>query len=267
MPLLCWVGLLLYVPGIYQEGKIIYGWVAANRDTERCSEDTCGYIPPPFPKDSDEIKVTKHHTVKNVRVTLITGLFLLFCVMQASVTYDSLLLNNWKNSTGLQNTRPIYYLDQLTEPIRDFSKIYLGITNHPVFMDRHFAGYNHVIAVEAELADGKRIWLPIIDQEGHADWYIYSFNWVNWTFRVVGPNVNQTNLYNGIRDYSTFWAFKNGHDIKSTVFHVYLKRVEVPTEWQYNFLKNQKAQPWMEISTGRWIDNEFVMDLPIIEQM
>ena len=267
MPLLFWIGILLYVPGIYHIGNLVYGWVAANRNTERCTEDNCGYIPPSFPSDVDTVKVTKNLTVMNIRVGLITGFFLLLCVFQSAVTYDSLLLNNFKESTGLQNTRPIYFMDRITDPIRAFSKIYLGITKHPVFMDKHFEGYNHVIAVEAELADGQRIWLPIIDKEGHADRYVYSFNWVKWTFRVVGPTVNQIRLYEGIRDFSTFWAFKNGHDIKSTVFHIYLKKVEVPREWQYNFLKNQKAQPWMEIGSGKWIDKTFEMNLPIIEQM
>ena len=267
MPLLFWIGALLYLPGIYHVGKWVYGWVAANRNTERCTEDNCGYVPPALPMDVDTVKVTKNVTIRNIRVALITGGFLLLCVFQAAVTYDSLLINKFKQSTGLQYTRPIYFMDQITKPISSFSKIYLGITKHPVFMDKHFEGYNHVIALEAELADGSRIWLPIIDKEGHADAYIYSFNWVNWTFRVVGPHVKQDQLYKGIRDYSTFWAFKNGHNIETTTFHVYLKRVEVPVEWQYNFLKNQKANPWMEIGSGKWTDEVFEIELPEIEMI
>jgi predicted DCC family thiol-disulfide oxidoreductase YuxK len=267
MPLLFWIGALLYVPGIYQFGRRVYGWVAANRNTERCTEDNCGYIPPSFPTDLDAIKVTKVLTVKNIRVAIITGFFLILCIFQAAVTYDSLWANNLKQSTGVQNTWPIYYLDQVTKPIQAFSKIYLGITKHPVFMDHHFTGYNHVIAVEAELQDGRRIWLPIIDKEGHADSYVYSFNWVKWTFRVVGPNVNQTRIHEGIRDFSTFWAFRNGHDINTTVFHIYVKKVEVPTEWEFDFLKRQKSQPWMEVGTGKWVNKTFEMTLPEIEQL
>lgn len=43
-------------------------------------------------------------------------------------------------------------------------------------------GYDHIYGVEAELHNGDRLWLPIIDKEGHVDKYAYSFNWVKWTF-------------------------------------------------------------------------------------
>jgi hypothetical protein len=41
----------------------------------------------------------------------------------------------------------------------------------------------------------------------------------------------------------------------------------VPVEWQYNFLKNQKANPWMEIGSGKWTNEVFEIELPEIEMI
>lgn len=145
------------------------------------------------------------------------------------------------------------------------SKSFFGIANHPVFMDGHFRGYNHLFTLEAELSDGTRRRLPILDYEGHVDNYLYSFAFVKWTFRVDGPKVNLDNLQNGIRDFSTFWAVKNNVPLGDVKFHVLVKEIDIPLKWEKDFLKKQEVKPWRNIGFGFWEDGIFKIELPEIE--
>lgn len=267
MPLLWPLGLLLWIPGLYHLGRFVYTQVAVNRHVERCTDENCGYSPPLFPKDNDQVKLTHGLTIKSLKVSAIFIGLSIFMVLQINISYNSALIQIGKKKIGFAKTRYEQIIQEYTEPIRHFSKVFFGITNHPVFMDGHFNEYNHIIGVEAELSNGERVWLPMVDKDGHAGLYAYSFNWVKWTFRVNAPKIKQPVLEKGIRDYATFWLFNHDLQPYDVKFHIYVKRVDVPMEWEKDFLTRQKAKPWQEVGTAFWQGNEFLIDIPEIESI
>jgi predicted DCC family thiol-disulfide oxidoreductase YuxK len=267
MPLLCWLGILLSLPGLRGLADQVYRWVARNRNVERCSQGVCGYSMDTGPADWDKIKVTRSLTFKKLRIAGILGMGFFFGALQLLVTYDSLLLNRFKVWTGFKSTTLSRWMDAASAPVMGASKVLFGITHHGVFMDSHFSGYNHILALEAELPNGRREWLPIIDRAGQPGKYLSSFVWVKWTFRVVGPRIQEARLKDGVRDFATFWAHCNGHPLEGIRWRIYLKKVEVPMDWRIDFLRLQKAQPWAEIGSAEWRGGAFHVDLPDVEAL
>jgi predicted DCC family thiol-disulfide oxidoreductase YuxK len=259
------IGLLLSVPGIYQIAKWIYRKIATERFVQRCSEENCGYIPPSLPIDHDQIKLNRKYTIKDLKISLIVfGLYIIF-FLQLIVTYNSPIAKKMKIKIGFEQS----YIDKkimvTSIKLENWAKRYVGITHHAVFMDYHFDGYNHIIALVAEDKNGIKYWLPIIDRKGFADMYIYGFNWVKWTFRANAPHINNKNLKTSVRDFTSFWAFKNGKNPKDLKYFIYVKKVDSATEWKKDFLQDQINKPWIIAGFAFWKNNDFKWQVVDIE--
>lgn len=269
IPVLLLPGLSLFIPGIYHAGRYFYNRIATNRYVERCTEENCGYTPPPVPKvNSDLIKVARNLTLGQLKTrSIYIGLAILF-LLQLNVTYNSQLINDLKSKISFKDSVAEKIIQKFSYPIGKFSKRFLGITPHDVFTDGHFDGYNHIIGIQAEDKNtGELLWLPIIRESGHVGRYLYSFVWAKWSFRVNSPEVNQEVLENGIRDFTAFWSKKNNRHPEEFVFHVLVKKIDTPVKWEKDFLKKQKAKPWMDVGTAEWKENIFEINIPVIEEL
>ncbi len=201
------------------------------------------------------------------RILMITIGISLILLLQVLASYFSPFIGMIFEKIGFRDTKIDNGIRPVLLKISEKSRTYFGVTNHPVFMDSHFAGYNHVIAVEGVEANGEKHWLPIIDQNGMPDYYNIGFGLVKWTFRVNGTVVNQKNLTLGIRDFTTFWTIKNGMEPDAVSFNLYVKKIEIPDHWEKNVLRRQIESPWIKCGEAKWEKGEFVSDLCNIESM
>lgn len=265
IPLLFPVFLFLKTPGIYHLAGKVYTLVAANRTKTRCTDESCGYSPPEVPKNDLQVKILQNLTLHQLKTFGWGMLLLVFIFFQINITFHSKLIQEGLNRTGIQENKIYQNVVGYSKKIWGGSKILFGITRHAVFMDEHFEDYNHILAVEAAFQDGSTQWLPIINKDGTAGWYDYSFLWVKWTFRVMDNHVDQALLEKGIRDFSTFWTIKNGYELDEVVFNIYVKRVEYPKEWERDFMKRQKMKPWKLVGEGYWHGSDFILKIPEIE--
>jgi predicted DCC family thiol-disulfide oxidoreductase YuxK len=257
----------LRVPGIYHLGKKIYKHVAINRNTERCTEANCGYVVPNLPTGDDKFKILSNLTLRDLKFKGVTIGLAFFVLLQFFTTFNSPLLKITRQKLGI-GTKPVVRIsEKIAYEIEDFSKIFFGITHHGVFMDRHFNGYNHSIAVVYKAPDGKERWLPIFDKNGTPGNYIFGPLWVKWTFRVNGPTIDQEKLAIGIRDFTAFWAHQNNVSLANAVFAIKVKKNREPKVWEYDFLKKELSNPWLDGGTVIWEDEVFKSAVREIEQM
>lgn len=268
IPLFFWLGWLMQIPGPKQFAAACYRAIADSRITQRCTDDNCGYTPPLIPKDSDSIKLTQTLTLGALRVRFIAlGIFLLL-MLQLNSTYNSDAVNALKQQTGWDKTGIERRIQSYTQPIRGFSKVFWGIKGHNVFLDAHFAGYNHIIAVEYIDPKGEQnIWLPITDYSGMPGEYQVGPLWTRWAFRVNGTRVREDNLKRGFRDFTAFWIGTTHHSFKDARFRIWVKYMDTPVGWEYNFLRNQMAKPWHDAGTVQWLDKQFSTDIVNIEEI
>src|SRR3546814_18120118 len=118
-------------------------------------------------------------------------------------------------------------------------------------MDTHFYNYNHSIGV-VYIQDQQEVWLPLTEEDGKPGNYLIGHNWVKYTFRVNSPNIDQEALKDGIRDFTSFWAHKNGISLHNAIFEIRVKKNLQPTKWEKDFLKKQLANQWLSAGSVHW---------------
>lgn len=157
---------LLRLPGIYHLGKVVYAYIAKNRNTERCTEENCGYTPPVIPPKEEEFKLLHNFTLKDLKIKLITISVFALCILQLTISYNSDLNVDIRQKIGVEDKKLNKKIEKTAKSIESIGQTYIGITHHAVFMDYHFSEYNHVIAVTYTDNLGNEAWLPIIKQYG-----------------------------------------------------------------------------------------------------
>ena len=260
------IALILSLPGVKHLAGAAYRRIADSRETSRCTDDSCGYMPPLIPSSTQNIKLSKHLTIGAVQLIGVKmGLIALF-LLQANSTYNSTAIQLLKEKIGIRHSRLEAKIQEYTEPCREFSKDFFGITGHTVFLDKHFNGYRHNIAVEYLGENGSpNIWLPIITPTGQPGDYQVGPTWARWTFRINGPNIQTQLLYKGIEDFTAFWMGKNHISFKHARFKIWVKTFDAPTGWKENHLREQMNKPWIDAGEVEWNEKKFETRITDIE--
>jgi len=257
------LGLLMMTPGIKQCSELVYGYVAKNRATERCTQDNCGYTPPALPNDVKQIKIFKGLSVGTLHKAGLISLITFVFFAQSLVSWRSpLIQREIANSSISIFSHLNTFLEKVAWKLHPITYGLMGFTSHPVFMDGHFNGYNHLITI----ANSKGEFLPILNEEGMAENLIYGANWVNFTFRVNGPRVNQEQLIKGLKNYLAFWLIKNqGKENINEEFIIKMKKVDLPMQWEEDFLNQMIARPWTDIGVIGWKEDVFYCEIANVE--
>ncbi|MEO8085338.1 MAG: DCC1-like thiol-disulfide oxidoreductase family protein [Bacteroidota bacterium] len=247
---------LMRIPGIYHIGKSVYGFVARKRNTERCTEDNCGYTPPSIPADADKIKIMHGLSLADLKVRGITFGLVTLTIFQLIISLNSGVPSKTiRLVMGKENKDN--FVRRFSLSVKSFTRPFLGITNHGVFMDHHLMNYNNLFAVTyVDPAGGER-WLPMTLPSGMPGAYIYGSELIKWTFRVNNPEVEQQKVEEGIEKFSAFWAVKHGISLRNAQFKIKMKEIESTLVWQKDFLKKNIAGPWRDIGTAQWKEEQF----------
>jgi predicted DCC family thiol-disulfide oxidoreductase YuxK len=259
------LSLILRIPGIYHLAAAVYSFIADNRNTERCTEENCGYNPPNIVTE-DNVKVMRNFTLSDLKYKLLVVFIVFVTITQALMIYNSWSMQYLRERFYVYNTAPDKFVANLIYNYESHTKVFLGLTSHPVFSERiHFDRYNHIVAVTYIDKKGTEIWLPIIDKNGQPDLYNYGSNWVNWTFRVNQLDIHMGRLNNGLKRYTAFWAGKHGVDLMDATFRVKVKKIETTQHWEKDFLDRQKAKPWVDAGLIHWENNGYKSEIVDIE--
>lgn len=266
IPFLFPLGILMGLPGIYHLAKAVYKKIAQNRFVDRCTEENCGFIPPSFPKNNDEMKISKNIILKDIKLYGIMFGVVMLCFLQLNSIYNSTLSENFKKTIGVQKNIVEKAIQVFSSPTRSISKRFFGIKGHGVFIDSHFKDYNHTIAVVYS-NNNNDIWLPITNMDGSlGNWQVGPI-WAKWGFRVNSANIDKDQLEMGLRDFTSFWAYKNNVDLKSSKFKILIKHNDSPSGWQENFLQEQLAKPWISGGYVEWKNEKFYSYIKDIESL
>ncbi|WP_338760807.1 HTTM domain-containing protein [Bernardetia sp. ABR2-2B] len=204
---------------------------------------------------------------KKVHIYLIMICFAFMILLQFGATYRSPLINKIITDNELGASFPNKVFTKVSKSLAPTGRIFFGIVPHSVFLDFHYTGYNHLVAVTYVEKDKTETWLPIATPRGQSSWYNTGRNWAKIGFRTVGPNIDSTALAGGIKRFTEFYAVKNDIDLEDATFKVKVKKVDIPMEWEKDFLKKQMNKPWQDVSEAKWINGEFFLTLPDIESL
>ncbi|WAC01922.1 hypothetical protein N7U66_19080 [Lacinutrix neustonica] len=92
--------------------------------------------------------------------------------------------------------------------------------------------------------------------------YLQGALWVNWSWRVNSPNVNQDILKIGLQRYTAYWAYERGINLNHTEFKIKVKKLDfLDWEWKKDYLSNQLEKKWLEAGALIWIDDKAELSL------
>ncbi|QDU75405.1 Vitamin K-dependent gamma-carboxylase [Bremerella volcania] len=194
----------------------------------------------------------------------------LACVMMVAFVMQLLCRTNpqaLQKPLGL-DAGSLSQLQDRLDGFRYYARAFTGITLHPVFMDRHFSEYNHVVRVVfVDDSSGNVMPVPIQRDSGQVSWYSSGRMWVYDCFRCVGPTIVPDQLQANLERVCFFWASKNDVDLASGHFEVFAKHVDTANGWEKDFLRKQLAKPWQPVGQFRWNGDSFEGRIEDVERL
>ncbi|WP_417731003.1 DCC1-like thiol-disulfide oxidoreductase family protein [Rosistilla oblonga] len=255
------IGLALKTPGLRSIAERIYAWVAQNRRTGRCTDTTCSIQT--TARTNEMAPVINGLSSTNVASFAITTYLVAVVFVQGLMITQSPIAKNIYGLSGIKDAAPVRAIERVTRRARMIVQPLFGTTHHGVFMDTHFKDYEHQIRV-TDTATGET--MPVTTKEGAPGAYLTGFNWVKWSFRANGPNIDQEKLNKGIRDFSAFWIHQRGLDLYGEhKLQVDVRRIRLPAEWEYDYYRNVMKTPWQSAGAAHWAGGEFSIDIGEIE--
>ena len=91
--------------------------------------------------------------------------------------------------------------------------------------------------------------------------------WVYYTFRVNAPNLNSQALAARLRDITIFWARKNSINLLDDTFEIMVKKVDSPSGWEKDFLRQQSKRPWQKAGELVWRNRQVSVTMKDIESL
>jgi predicted DCC family thiol-disulfide oxidoreductase YuxK len=241
------VSLFIRVPGIKYIANSVYTKVASERERNDCNENTCSVS---FLHQEEDYSINSNSFNKSKVYVLFV--FIVYCLFAQliSITHSP-LFNKISSMAGISSI--VHNFRTITYPISDINLTLFGITRHPVFMDNHFSKYNQIVAV-THVKDDEEVWLPMIDEKGQAGLYNTGRQWVNYTFRTSSGKLSKKRLKTKMVKYIAFWAAKNKVDLSHSQFRIKVKEIQIPTQWEENWLRNQINIEWEDRGYIQWTD-------------
>jgi hypothetical protein len=232
---------LLKIPGLSQVFGLAFKWASSRLDRSDLAES--GQKP----------EVKRNYNVffagwNKVALTKFAwlALFFIHVYLQFMVSLTSELSILFYKNTGFFQSKYFPVLKQISEKHGGVGLAFFGITHHPVFMDFHFHGYNHVLKVTYENANGTETTLPLINDKGMPDRYVRGAFWVNYTFHTSNAHFTWGRYLSGTSRYARFWLQSQGLSAtEPRKFKVYVAKMVVPNHWEKDFLHNSiNALKW-----------------------
>lgn len=200
-------------------------------------------------KNKELYKKTNDTQFPKIIMKTLLGICIFF---QINITLQSPLVSSSVNS--IVNKLHIHkYYKKISNKLTIFSRKTLGITMHPVFMDNHFVGYNHILKVTYIDDNLKETILPIINDDGMPGDYLTGGIWINWSYRTNNPNVNIEILKHGVISYTSFWAHSNDVTLNDAKFKISVKKIKsLNSSWKSDYLIEQLNVSWEEAGYLVW---------------
>lgn len=170
--------------------------------------------------------------------------FIIIMIFQGIISYGAPVPKRIVEKLGVDYSKTDLTLRSLRKTVRSFSKKYLGVANHGVFIDNHFKGFNHIIKVSFHDLD-KSFHVPILDDRGLIDDLVRGSIWRNVAFNVLTPKFTDERLERELKKYLVYYLSKREYS-KDAYFSIAYKRIDIPMNWEKDFLRKQIAIPWKE---------------------
>ncbi len=254
------IGYLMKMPGIFNSAQKVYRKIADNRGRVSC-DASCVVAEKQLPAMFYDRFFTQTDAKQIKRYThRITKVFcLLFLLQLNSTLHYGVFYRLQENDVQYPSSK---LLSSISNSVILTTQSFIGITPHALYMHDHFEGYHHLIALTYLDSSGNEQWLPFVNEQGR----LLAPNWGRvhsmWANIAVTPNIDHWRLEKFIAKVTAFWGIKSGLKLDETRFLVKMKKIQSPSQWRPNLLRDNFSGPWATIGSVQWAGKFVEIDLP-----
>lgn len=239
IPVFSLLGLLLYIPIIntvllkYYKLLLVYSITIVKNTT-----------------NNTLVRPKVNSILKRLKVNMLVIACLLIVLLQA----NAVLKTRFAKTIGLPEKNIRLY---------KLSSALFGITNHNVFTDTFDKGALYGIGIAYEVKTDSCIWLPLTKINGEIGAYKKGSLFYKGRFRNFESDLDTLKLKKYTKDFTAFWSFENNIDLDNADFNVYIKKYDVPKEWQKDVYNSNRDMPWISLGKVIWRDTLFYPQLDL----
>lgn len=246
------LSLILRLPIIYQLSRRGYRYVAKNRETKPCTEDTCAYELPQLPKDTDKIKLLRTLTLGAIRLRLLFYGSLLLVLWQGLLWIDSTALKELRSKSGRLNQA----YQQIVNPLKQMGKVYLGLG---ATFYQNQATTTWTVGISYENEKNQWAYLPLVNQDGTLGTYARGLTGAKW-INLLRDAKNQVAFRNYLLAIVLFWERENRMTGQSKEYLLKIKALKPPPHsFRFNYMREQYATEWKTLGTIQKMNGELVV--------
>tara|TARA_R110002012_G_scaffold77204_1_gene195109 strand:+ start:1785 stop:3569 length:1785 start_codon:yes stop_codon:yes gene_type:complete len=144
--------------------------------------------------------------------------------------------------------------------VHNMARVVFGIGKHSIFT--HSTKQQQLFSIGiTHITDTQKVWLPLTKPNGQADYYKVDPVRRKSFYSSKNSVLDSLRLNTYVRDYTAFWSFKQGVDLDSTTFQVYIKKLKIPDVWEKDVYRNNIEKPWISLGTVTWRDTLYTSQL------
>ena len=244
LPLFSFFGLLLYMPFLnliiikcYKRVLFVV-LLVSNKYFDRH-----GY-------DIKEIDIKYDASIKTIRINLILIGVILLAICQVNAIFATQFAVRFN-------------LPSKNQRVFAVSSALFGITNHNVLTDTFDKGELYGVGIAYEVKSDSCVWLPLTKINGEIGSYKKGSLFYKGRFRNFEPHLDSLKLKKYTKDFTAFWGFENNIDLDNADFKVFIKKYDVPSQWEKNVYKKNLDKPWISLGKVIWRDTLFSTQLDL----
>ena len=168
-------------------------------------------------------------------------------------TLNSPLINNISTHTGLNEVK--HYVSKVFFPVSVLNKKFLGITEGLIYTNFNEGDF-YMTTLVYEAPDGKKTWLPLLDEQGMVSPTATGRLFTKWNRVNFSYPAEMDKFERGLVQFSAFWGAQHNISLQQAEFRILQKKMLIEFEWKKDFLEDHLKAPWQEIGTLRWKNNK-----------
>lgn len=142
-------------------------------------------------------------------------------------------------------------------------KALFGIDRHGMFRDDFKQGALYTIGITKINFKSTETWLPLMQGDTRLGRYKKNTLLKRSYFRTSKSHVDSLRLYKYVKDFTAFWSFEQSIDLDNASFNVYIKKYDVPQQFEHNIYQRNIDRPWIHLGKVIWRDTLFYSQLDL----
>lgn len=187
--------------------------------------------------------------LRHVKVRAITLFFICLLILQGHQMLDAKLFKKLG-------------MPQNIVRVKKLAKSAIGLSEHSLFTYDYEKNNIHLYSIGITYLNKQReLWLPLTKKNGKLGALKIGSIKAKSFYASKTTKLDSVRINEYVRSFTAFWSFKNKVNLDNATFKVYIKRFEIPVEWEKDMYRKNLNKPWVPLGRIIWKDTTYNSEL------